>query len=341
MIISIQKSNQLRAIAILMMLCLHLFNKNYRGLFEPLVFIGKSPLSYYLSLFCDACVPIFAFVSGYGLYFKYQIDKKEYSKQNFSRIKKLYINYWVVLFLFAVLLGFILKKDGYPGDLIKFILNGLGLDTSYNGAWWFFTIYILFVLTSSFWFRLLDILNPYFYILVLLFVYFLAFYFRVYKGNIFENDLLKWLYKNSALYFCTLIQFMLGAFMLKYNWNKIFNHYASRLPLKNCIMILGIFFLIIIHAIIPNFIIAPLIGLIFIFLFLEIDLPKPLNSIFNFLSPHSTNLWLTHMFFYTIYFSVFIYSFKYPILIFLVLLLVCLASSYIINFLNYKIQRRI
>lgn len=70
--ISIQKSSQLKAVAILMMLCLHLFNRPYNGLFEPLLFIGTQPLSYYISLFCDACVPIFCFVSGYGFYYKFQ-----------------------------------------------------------------------------------------------------------------------------------------------------------------------------------------------------------------------------------------------------------------------------
>jgi surface polysaccharide O-acyltransferase-like enzyme len=66
--ISIQKTNQLKSVAILMMLCLHLFNQDYHGLFQPLLFVGSQPLSYYVSLFCDACVPIFAFVSGYGLF---------------------------------------------------------------------------------------------------------------------------------------------------------------------------------------------------------------------------------------------------------------------------------
>lgn len=66
--ITLQKSNQLKSIAILMMLCLHLFNRDHHGLFTPLVFIGQQPLSYYISLFSDACVPIFAFVSGNVIY---------------------------------------------------------------------------------------------------------------------------------------------------------------------------------------------------------------------------------------------------------------------------------
>lgn len=68
--ISIDKSHELKSIAALMMLCLHLFNNlNYDNLFTPLIFIRSKPLIYYTSLFCDACIPIFAFTTGYALYY--------------------------------------------------------------------------------------------------------------------------------------------------------------------------------------------------------------------------------------------------------------------------------
>lgn len=72
--ITLHKSNQLKSIAILMMLCLHLFNQDYKGLFKPLVFIGQQPLSYYISLFCDGCVPVF--ISGNGLVNSYKRTHK-------------------------------------------------------------------------------------------------------------------------------------------------------------------------------------------------------------------------------------------------------------------------
>jgi hypothetical protein len=118
--------------------------------------------------------------------------------------------------LFAVLLGWILTKEVYPGSLQKFILNFTGIQPNYNGAWWFFTIYILFVFTSKFWFKLLDELNPYFYLGGLLLIYVVAFYFRIYKTDVFDNSILNWFHSQGALYFCTLFQFMLGAFALKH-----------------------------------------------------------------------------------------------------------------------------
>lgn len=61
------QSNELKSIAVLMMLCLHLFNTlDYAQLFEPIIFIGEYPLIYYISLFCDACIHMFI----YTIYFK-------------------------------------------------------------------------------------------------------------------------------------------------------------------------------------------------------------------------------------------------------------------------------
>ena len=87
--ITLQKSNQLKAIAILMMLCLHLFNRDHNGLFEPLYFVWSKPLSFYVSLFCDACIPVFCFVSGYGLYFNYLKNSIVYNRGNLVQIKKM------------------------------------------------------------------------------------------------------------------------------------------------------------------------------------------------------------------------------------------------------------
>lgn len=193
--ISIYKSNELRAIAALMMLCLHLFNNlNYDNLFTPLIFIGSEPLIYYISLFCDACIPIFAFITGYGLYVSYKKEtKSKFLSKNFKRIKSLYINYWIILVFFILVLGSFIRPDRYPGTFSEFLLNITTIDTSYVGAWWYLTTYIFFVLSSVFWFRLLDSLNAHLLFVILIIVYFIAFYFRVYKPNLFLNNFLNFL----------------------------------------------------------------------------------------------------------------------------------------------------
>jgi hypothetical protein len=335
--ISLQKSNQLKAIAILMMLCLHLFNRDYHGLFIPLFFIGEQPLSFYISLFCDACVPIFAFVSGYGLYHKFLQDKTNYAKSNMLRLKKLYVNYWIVLILFAVILGWLLQKSGYPGSWSKFLLNFSGVDTSYNGAWWFFTVYVLFVLTSEFWFQLLERIYLPAYLLALFVLYLIAFYFRIYKPNVFENSILHWMHRQLALYFSTLFQFMLGAFALKCKWNTKITYMFSFVRHRNSLIFVLMLGLVVFHAVIPNLIIAPFTAIGFIFLFVQLRLNRAINRFLDYMSPHSTNLWLIHMFFYMIFFKSFVYGFQYPILIFVILVAMCVICSYVINFIQNKI----
>ncbi len=337
--LSLNQSNQLKAIAILMMLCLHLFNKDYKGLFLPIIFINDKPLSYYLSLFSDACVPIFAFVSGYGLYYKFLKSKNTYEKDNYKRIKKLFINYWIILLLFPLLIGGLIGKEGYPGSSLKFILNFLALDNSYNGAWWFFTIYVLFVLTSRFWFTLLNRINIIIYLFLLLILYVVAFYFRVYKAHIFQNEILNWFQVQGSLYFCTLFQFMLGAFAIKYDWFYWVNHFINRYFKFNFwvgfILILG---LICIHGALSNLFYAPFFALLFIFIFANLSYLSRINSILNFVVPHATNLWLIHLFFIQFFYRG-LYDLKYPIVIYLVLLTLCIISSFIINFINDSIKK--
>lgn len=150
--------------------------------------------------------------------------------------------------------------------------------------------------------------------------------------NYFQNQF--------VLYFCTLFQFMLGAFFLKGNWNKHFQKFIPKKVNFNLLGVIGIALLIIIHGIIPNFIIAPFTGLGFIFIFVNMKIPDFINKILDYLHPHSTNLWLIHMFFYMIYFPDFVYGFNYVPLIFIVLVGMCLASSYIVNFINHRIIKR-
>lgn len=262
--ISIQQSNHLKSIAILMMICLHLFNTlDYEGLFEPLLYIGSKPLIYYISLFCDACVPIFAFVSGYGLYFKFQQNQSAYWTDNLKRLKKLYLNYWIIVFLFPVTLGLLLHKEGYPGSMFTLIENLLAINISYNGAWWFFTIYVLFVLTSSFWFKLLDRTNPYCYLLVFLCLYFISFYIRVYKSSNYSVPIFNRFHTQAALYGCTLFQFMLGAFAFRFNWNIICVNFLKSIQNKAVLFVFGTILLLIGHGLVTNFIIAPFTALVF------------------------------------------------------------------------------
>lgn len=330
--ISVRQSNQLKAIAILFMLMLHLFNTlNYQNLFTPLAFAGEKPLIYYVSLFGDSCVPMFCFVSGYGLFYKYTKKPETYLRDNMTRLKKIYINYWVILLLFVVGLGLFLGKADFVGPWTRVLFNATGIINSYNGAWWFLFIYILLVLTSPLSFRWVSKSNPYIILAVCTILYAIAFYFRVYRTSTSGYAIVSWLHNEAALFGTSFLPFITGAVSLSMKWQTNLTLKLQQVKYKSLLCVAGIIALVVLHAVIPNFIIAPFLAIPFIFLFLQVRWPEWINSVLDFLAPHATNMWLVHMFFYKLYFEQFVYSFKYVPVIFLVLVLCSVASSYVIN----------
>ena len=99
--------------------------------------------------------------------------------------------------------------------------------------------------------------------------------------------------------------------------------------------------MIVAHGIVQTLFVAVFTGIVFICVFNLIDKPKWINSLFNYLGDHSTNIWLIHMFFYMIYFKNLVCGAKYSFLIFIWLVILCLASSYIVNLIYTLIIRKI
>lgn len=82
-------------------------------------------------------------------------------------------------------------------------------------------------------------------------------------------------------------------------------------------------------------------GIAFIVLFNLIDKPDSLDRLLYYLSGHSTNMWLTHMFFYMIYFKSLVFMPKYSVLIFIWLVILCLILSYLIKLIYSNIIKKI
>ena len=113
----------------------------------------------------------------------------------------------------------------------------------------------------------------------------------------------------------------------------ISKHFKNwQFALISCIIV---FAMIIGHGIFQSLIVAPFTGTVTIVLFNVVNKGKYINAVFNFFGNHSTNIWLTHMFFYSVLFKDFVFVAKYPILIFLLMMVITLCCSYIIN-LIYK-----
>lgn len=98
-----QESLEFKGIAILLMLFLHLFNTQER-VAECTTFINfwnHKPLVFALSRVGSFCVPLYIFLSGYGLFTLYE-KTQEHTMSPIRRSLKLLLNYWVVFAIIAV-----------------------------------------------------------------------------------------------------------------------------------------------------------------------------------------------------------------------------------------------
>ena len=322
-----------KGIAILFMLILHLFcTKDYKGTFTPLIIINSIPLVYYFGLFGECCVAMYSFCSGYGLMCTYKNNPAEYNKKNKFRLVKLYINFWIILFIFVVILGYLTgKSDIFPGNLKTFILNFTALSTSYNGAWWYLTTYIFLVLISKPIHKLVQKYNNILLIIISITIYFICYVEQVKLQINFSNPILNWITTQATALGTNIFPFIMGSiFADKKIFSYIYNKIHS-LRFKNIICLLGILSMLLFHSFVETAFVAVFIGIIFIILFNLIDIPSSINKILYYLSKHSTNMWLIHMFFYMIYFKTLVFMPKYPVLIFIWLVVLCLIASYVIN----------
>lgn len=323
-----------KGIAILFMLLLHLFcRKDINGLYETFPMINGVPLVYYIGLFGDACVPMFCFASGYGLFVSLQNGKGSVIKKNLNRILKLLVNYWIILILFVFIGALAGKSNILPGSPIKFFLNLFVLSNSYNGAWWFVQTYILLVLLTPYLFMVVKKYNSIILLFISGFIYLVTYIQRIKHVIDFGDHTVLITFVNAIVLVGTSqLPFIVGAIFAKEKiYSKISNMF-NKFPRKNLLCIIGIILLILIHSLYESMIIAPITGIAFICFFNLMNKSGPVLKVLDYVSTHSTNIWLTHMFFYMIIFPNVTFAPKYPILIYVWLIILCLISSYIINF---------
>lgn len=329
----------LKGVAIMMMLALHLFcRKVVNGLYDTFPTVHGVPLIYYLALFCDACVPIYCFASGYGLYVSLSNIKDGKTKKNFKRIFKLLINYWIILLLF-VLIGFIAGVPEYPGHASTFFMNFFVLSNSYNGAWWFLQTYIILVCLTPVLFKWVQRYSSISVLLISGVIYFVTYVQRI--KHIYDFGDFNSVVNSIVLVGTSFLPFIVGAIFAKEKiYSRIHNRFVH-IPYKNVLCIAGIFLLILLHAFEQSMFIAPFTGIVFICLFNLINKGHVFHKILDYFGNHSTNVWLIHMFFYMTIFPRLTFAPKYPILIFIWLLFMSIVSSYGVNLIYKPIIRLI
>lgn len=319
----------LKGVAILFMLYLHLFNQTANvDLCTTYLSIRGDSLVYLFSR-CTNPVSFYLILSGYGLYISYKKTKKQFTKK---RILRLYIHYWISLLIFVPLGMFVVGKQVYPGTFCKFIDNFTGWKTSYNGEIWFLFPYILLSLTGPYVFRILDKMSFITAFLTGGSIYFVSYCLIHFFGPTY-------LYSHQfaympILYLSLLFPFILGAMLIKYD-------VISKIQIGGGKALILLLFLMVTRMCIDTGVFHVLYAVSFIVLFLKLKRPPWLDNFLAEMGKRSTSMWFVHSYFCYYLFKDFIYGFKYPLLIFIILLLMSYLSAVVIDFVNKYAQKMI
>ncbi|MDR1564879.1 MAG: acyltransferase [Oscillospiraceae bacterium] len=327
-----EESAMLKGLALIFMLLLHLFNRReIDGLYDVFLYTKGGPLLVYLTFACDAVIPIFCFVSGYGLYLSQQ-KKGSIFAGNLKRIFRFLSDYWIILIVFSIV-GVIMHSSRLPVNFITFLGNASTVFISYCGAWWYVPQYVILVVVSPLLIRLVKRL-PFWAVLAVSF----ALYCVGYAGGIM--DVLPNVNMATVLFYnfgrCQ-FPFLIGVIFANKNVFASIDVHLSKLSskLRNLVCILILIATWALRMLVNSLFLSVFSAVFIIIAFVFLSKAKPIKWLLLFLSGHSTNVWLIHMFFYQILFSKLVFYPQIPIVIFLWLLLLCIAASYLIKGIKY------
>lgn len=331
-----QESLMMKGVAITLMIFYHLFLHCSSA--ESCInyfYIGGKP---FVHLITRAMNPVsfFIILSGYGLYISHH--KGTYNV--LSKLKGLYVHYWITLLIF-VTLGSFIASNRYPGNFVAIVNNITAWDTSYNGEIWFLFPYAMVMLTSKWIVNVLDRFNPWLCLGVTLFLSLCTgFVISRFGAQYLYNDQLAY---KPILYLSFLFPFTIGAYMAKYK-EKVFDGIMVRISvLGGGISGLGIWLLLIaLVAFRCCFVTGAFHTLYvaaFILLFVKAPRPKVLDTFLMEMGRRSTSMWFVHSYFCYYLFHDWIYGFRYPLLIFIILLACSYVSAVVIDWINGRVQK--
>ena len=324
-----EDSLMIKGIGILMMLFLHLFvNQQNVESISHFLYIGDQPLVTYLVKTCTP-VPFFIFVSGYGLYYKYH-NKIPSLGNTIRRVQKLYISYWVILIIFLPLLCLLYPKV-FPGSFYDLFANIVGWSFSYNNALWFLFPYIVLLLLSNAIFYIVDKLGPVYSILLTLFIVFVST--KLYNELASTHAFLRALAPLS--HFSMLIAFVSGAIISK----LVLKGYKFKINCNKFYIVLSIILLLAIKTVLPYTRYDDIYCILMIYLAIQLNPHNKLISFVNFMGTYSLPIWLFHQYINNYLLHNFLIGLKYPILIYISFVLICIAIAIPLRFATNKVLK--
>lgn len=297
------RSTLIKGIVILMMVWLHLFNKNHTDLCECLIYVCGEPLVKWLS---NACNPVWFFVllSGYGLAYTYEKGRLQFMGQ-LRRIFKLYMHYWIILAVF-LFLGWYLYPDRYPGSWYRLFVNMTGWKTNYNFEMWFLLPYSLVAITSRYIILGIERLGYMRATFATVFLSLAASYFisRCHETILADYPILSLF----AVYVQFLYPFTIGVVFYR---SRFSINYQLPTLLTLIIMVILVSLVCSIRIPVWGYVYVPLL----VFLLSQLQLPQWLAVFFMELGRKSMAIWMIHTWYCNYLFQEEVYSLKYPLLI--------------------------
>lgn len=330
-------SKMLKGVAILSMLMLHLFCRKENLPYTPLLWIGSTPLIYYFGLFGDICVAVYCFISGYAHYLQ---SSKGELQQRWKRLLRFMIPFWVIAVVFS-LIGLLAGNSVIPGSIKEFLLNCLTIKNSYNGAWWYANTYILLVALQPLSRKFVERCPAWLVILLTFAFYTVSYGIRFCGWGACDSVIPSWIITHVGLLGTSYFPYAIGMLFCKKQVISLLRQRLTAINVRNIYIFTVLVFtgMIVVHGMVQSLFVAVITATVTIILLCVCPLPKRLTSLLCYLGEHSTNIWLVHMFFYAVLFKGFVFCAKYPIPVFLLLLLSSLASSYVIKWISKPILK--
>lgn len=332
----------LKGIAIIILIYHHCFAsanrfEGYTVDFFPFSQDAVIDFSYY----CKICVAIFAFITGYGLYFsasKNKLDAKSCAKWTSSRLIKTMGGFWIVylitLILTEVFAGFATERyceDGMIRGAVYGVIDFMGLANAFDtptlcATWWYMSAAIFFILAIPF---LVKFSNKFgFFVTIAL----LAFIPRVLQIG-FPGTTNGYSFVTALILGMAFAKYGLFEKLADLKWAK--NEKAD-MALKFLPVLALVAVSIIVYNRVPikdfwelHYAIIPMIFIYFCKVYI-VRIPV-VKQVLAFFGKHSMNIFLVHTFFRYTFFMDFTYSFEKFWLIALVLFGVSLGVSIVLE----------
>ena len=335
------KTEMIKGIAIILMLFHHFFafpewfvtGVSYIGI--PL---RANTLEFVIGKFGHICVALFAFLTGYGLFFSYKSGS--ILKKTLRRGAIFLLGYFLILFGVAIPLNVALGKTS---DLsVKFILMNM---TAYNHDLvpfaWYVWFYVALIITLPFFYKIMSrhafITFPIFILVPGVVNYFLA--------KVASTDFWVCTAVNYAMqYFLWVSCALAGLCFAKYKLFDIFEGVFERLG-RLRLLCTALFLLILMYfraykseTVANYFTFDCLYAPIFIFLAIQIisAIPQIFGDFLKMMGKHSMNIWFLHslFFFRTSEIMKVAYAPRVSILIIAWVILLCLPISAAMNYVS-------